>query len=174
MKRMPSPRWALVTGVSPGGMGEGEVKAFMDRGINVVATAQDIKLLDHLALNEKNGSASIERLELDVVSPDSIKAAVEKVTSLTDGRLDFLISRCCLSETVGSANKNVDNAGYGYYMPLLDVDIDKARKQYDVNVWGVLAVTQAFFPLLRAAKGSEPYLISILMLTLHRHRCQSG
>ena len=47
----------------------------------------------------------------------------------------------------------IDNAGYGYYMPLLDVDLDKARKQYEVNVWGVLAVTQAFFPLLRVAKG---------------------
>lgn len=46
-----------------------------------------------------------------------------------------------------------DNAGYGYYMPLLDVDLDQARKQYDVNIWGVLAVTQAFFPMLRHAKG---------------------
>ena len=47
-----------------------------------------------------------------------------------------------------------DNAGYGYYMPLLDVDIEKARKEYDVNVWGLLEVTQAFFPLLRIAKGT--------------------
>lgn len=47
----------------------------------------------------------------------------------------------------------VDNAGYGYYMPLLDVDLDQARKQYEVNVWGVLAMTQAFFPMLREAKG---------------------
>jgi NAD(P)-dependent dehydrogenase (short-subunit alcohol dehydrogenase family) len=38
-------------------------------------------------------------------------------------------------------------------MPLLDVDIEKAKKQYEVNVWGLLAVTQAFFPMLRAAKG---------------------
>lgn len=52
---------------------------------------------------------------------------------------------------------NVDNAGYGYYMPLLDVDVDKARKQYEVNVWGILAVTQAFFPLLRAAKGRPDF-----------------
>lgn len=39
-------------------------------------------------------------------------------------------------------------------MPLLDVDINKAKKQYEVNVWGVLAVTQGFFPLLRLAKGT--------------------
>jgi 1-acylglycerone phosphate reductase len=37
---------------------------------------------------------------------------------------------------------------------LLDVDLDKAKREYEVNVWGVLAVTQAFFPLLRAAKGT--------------------
>ena len=42
-------------------------------------------------------------------------------------------------------------------MPLLDVDIAKAQKQYDVNVWGVLSVTQAFFPLLREAKGVQPH-----------------
>lgn len=52
---------------------------------------------------------------------------------------------------------DADNAGYGYYMPLLDVELDKARKQYEVNVWGVLAVTQAFFPLLRAAKGMSHF-----------------
>lgn len=40
-------------------------------------------------------------------------------------------------------------------MPLLDVELEKARKQYEVNVWGILAVTQAFFPLLRAAKGQS-------------------
>ena len=49
----------------------------------------------------------------------------------------------------------VDNAGYGYYMPLLDVDLEQARKQYEVNVWGLLAVTQAFFPMLKEAKGTS-------------------
>lgn len=39
-------------------------------------------------------------------------------------------------------------------MPLLDIDLEQARKQYEVNVWGVLAVTQAFFPMLREAKGT--------------------
>ena len=40
-------------------------------------------------------------------------------------------------------------------MPLLDVDIEKAKKQFEVNLWGLLAVTQAFFPLLREAKGQK-------------------
>lgn len=76
-------------------------------------------------------------MHLDVTSPSSILSALEAVHHLTDGQLHFL----------------VNNAGYGYYVPLLDADIEEAKKQYDVNVWGLLAVTQAFFPLLRAAKG---------------------
>lgn len=38
-------------------------------------------------------------------------------------------------------------------MPLLDVNLDVAKKMFDVNVFGVIAVTQAFSPLLIAAKG---------------------
>lgn len=43
-------------------------------------------------------------------------------------------------------------------MPLLDVDLQKAKQQYEVNLWGVLAVTQAFFPILREAKGPHVVL----------------
>ena len=35
----------------------------------------------------------------------------------------------------------------------MDVDLEQARKEYEVNVWGILAVTQAFFPMLKEAKG---------------------
>jgi 1-acylglycerone phosphate reductase len=38
-------------------------------------------------------------------------------------------------------------------MPLLDSDLQTGRDLYEVNVFGVIAVTQAFFPLLRKAKG---------------------
>jgi NAD(P)-dependent dehydrogenase (short-subunit alcohol dehydrogenase family) len=131
-------KWALVTGVSAGGMGEGHVNALLERGINVVATAIDIKLLANLQVRTNTNGAAVVRLQLDVTSPESIASVVEEVKQKTDGRLDFLFN----------------NAGYGYYMPLLDVDLDKARKQYEVNVWGVLAMTQAFFPLLRAARGT--------------------
>lgn len=72
----------------------------------------------------------------------------------------------CLKSVIVDIVTDVDNAGYGYYMPLLDVELDKARKQYEVNVWGVLAVTQAFFPLLRAAKGiSQTRVVEEVILT---------
>ena len=39
-------------------------------------------------------------------------------------------------------------------MPLLDTDISMAKKMFDVNVFALIAVTQAFSPLLIAAKGT--------------------
>lgn len=132
------PRWALITGVSAGGMGEGHANALLERGINVIATAIDMQLLDSLQVRTNSNGAALIRLQLDVTSQDSINSAVEEVKQTTNGKLHWLFN----------------NAGYGYYMPLLDVDLDKARKQYEVNVWGVVAVTQAFFPFLRAAKGT--------------------
>lgn len=73
-------------------MGEGEVKAFLDRGVSVVATAIDVDLLMTIKAPEGANSPSLERLELDVTSAESISAAVTKVQGITGGKLDFLIS----------------------------------------------------------------------------------
>jgi 1-acylglycerone phosphate reductase len=47
-------------------------------------------------------------------------------------------------------------------MPLLDSDLQMGRDLYDINVFGVIAVTQAFFPLLRNAKGMIANIGSIV------------
>jgi 1-acylglycerone phosphate reductase len=46
-------------------------------------------------------------------------------------------------------------------MPLLDVDIDIAKKIYDVNVWGVVRTTQVFSSLVIAAEGTIVIIGSI-------------
>ncbi|CAI4210904.1 unnamed protein product [Parascedosporium putredinis] len=79
----------------------------------------------------------IEVIELDVESTESIRAAAETVNSFTGGRLDFLIN----------------NSGSGYNATVLDTDVQQARKMFDVNVFGLLEVTQAFAPQIIAAKG---------------------
>lgn len=38
-------------------------------------------------------------------------------------------------------------------MPILDEDIEKAKNIFDINVWGTVAVTKAFAPLVIKAKG---------------------
>lgn len=50
-------------------------------------------------------------------------------------------------------------------MPLLDTDISKAKKMFDVNIWGLLAVTQQFSPLLIASKGTLLNVASIAAYT---------
>lgn len=137
MTATPTRKWALVTGCSPGGLGEATTTAFLIRGVNVIATDISTQNTTYTHPPENTHDGFLVKMSLDVTSPSSMLSAFEAVQQLTDGSLDFL----------------VNNAGYGYYVPLLDADIQEARKQYDVNVWGLLAVTQAFFPLLRSAKG---------------------
>lgn len=53
----------------------------------------------------------------------------------------------------GKLDVLVNNAGLEFQSPLLDVDIAEAKRLYDVNVWGPLAVAQEFSPLLIETKG---------------------
>jgi short-subunit dehydrogenase len=52
-----------------------------------------------------------------------------------------------------SFDANIDNVE-GYNAPLLDTDVSVAKNVFDVNVFGLVAVTQAFAPLLIASKGT--------------------
>ncbi|KAI5358253.1 Putative short-chain dehydrogenase/reductase SDR, NAD(P)-binding domain superfamily [Septoria linicola] len=130
-------KWALITGAGPGGLGEAEANAFLHRGINVFATSVDIETTKHVSPIPGTNEGFLIQMHLDVTSEKSISHAFDFVQQITNGKLAYLIN----------------NAGYGYFTPLLDVDIARAKRQYDVNVWGALAVTRAFYPLLRAAKG---------------------
>lgn len=77
-------------------------------------------------------------LPLDVTSKESIeKCKAQLKTNGIDG-LDVLV------------NNAGGIAGGG---PILDMNIEESKKMFDVNVWGLLAVTQAFAPLLMDRKG---------------------
>jgi NAD(P)-dependent dehydrogenase (short-subunit alcohol dehydrogenase family) len=77
-------------------------------------------------------------LFIDVTDPDSIASATETVEEEVDQ-----------AGLVGLVN----NAGIGEAWPLEFVPLDEFRRQFEVNVFGHLAVTQAFLPLIRAATG---------------------
>nr|MBF3181138.1 SDR family NAD(P)-dependent oxidoreductase [Pseudomonas aeruginosa] len=47
----------------------------------------------------------------------------------------------------------VNNAGYGAMGPLLDGGVDAMRRQFETNVFAVVGVTRALFPLLRRKSG---------------------
>ena len=123
----------LVTGCSVGGIGYSIAEEFQKRGLHVFATARTPSKMGSIG-----DLPNVSTLALDVTSPSSIAAAFEAVKAKTGGTLDYL----------------VNNSGSQYVMPTLDLDIEEAKKMFDVNVWGVIAVTQAFAPLIIAAKGS--------------------
>jgi len=73
-------------------------------------------------------------LALDLTDEESMVAAARTVRK-AEGRLDAL----------------VNNAGYGSYGALEDVGIDEARRQFEVNVFGLMRFTQLFLPMMREA-----------------------
>lgn len=121
----------LVTGASSG-IGRSTALHLARKGHRVFATGRNESALTELQA-EAAGTA-LETIRLDVTSADSIAAARRAVDEATDGYgLDVL----------------VNNAGYGTAGPAeLCTDAD-LRAQYDVNVFGLMAMTRAFLPEMR-------------------------
>jgi len=116
----------LITGTSSG-LGRETALLFHAKGWNVVATMRAPERETHLC--------SLERVlvtHLDVEDSASITSAVDAALARF-GRVDVL----------------VNNAGYGAYGPLEATPMDKIRRQFEVNVLGLLATTKALLPHFR-------------------------
>lgn len=132
----------LVTGASTG---IGRACALhMDRlGWQVFA---GIRSAEAMASLRAEGSDRLVPLMLDVTDAGSIRGAVERV-----------------SAAVGEAGLFglVNNAGIPYGGPVEFLSLDAVRRLFEVNFFGVIAVTQAFLPLLRQARGRIVNMSSI-------------
>lgn len=124
----PTTRTWFVTGASRG-LGRAITVAALERGDRVAATARDLSALDDLVA--RHGDAVVP-LRLDVTDPDQARAAVRAATRAL-GRLDVV----------------VNNAGYGLFGTVEEITPAQLRAQLDVNLFGVLHVTQAVLPVLR-------------------------
>ncbi|KAH8696132.1 1-acyl dihydroxyacetone phosphate reductase [Talaromyces proteolyticus] len=122
----------LITGCSHGGLGAEMAKVYRSKGFRVFATLRNKAKAG--SLSEIDG---IEIVELEVTSVESIRQCADTITKRTGGTLDIL----------------VNNAGVNAIVPLLDASLDYAKKVYDANVWSIIAMAQAFAPLLIKAKG---------------------
>ena len=127
---MPGRQVVLVTGCSTG-IGRETVLEASGRGHFVFATARDPAAIADLAKRE-----NVRTLPLDVTDPASIAAAMQAAAA-DAGRLDAL----------------VNNAGYGQYGAVEEVSAEEWRAQYDVNVFGAVAMIRAALPALRGAGG---------------------
>jgi short-subunit dehydrogenase len=118
----------FITGASRG-FGKIWAEAFLKRGDNVVATARNLTHLDDLV--EKYGN-KILPVQLDVNNRTADFAAVKQAKEYF-GKIDVLIN----------------NAGYGLIGAIEETTEKEARDQMEVNVFGLLWLTQAVIPVMR-------------------------
>ena len=119
-------RVALVTGASSG-IGEAAALELARRGFTVYGAARRVDRMAGLA------DRGLHVIEMDVTDDASMTSGVERILR-EQGRIDVL----------------VNNAGYGSYGALEDVPMEEARRQFEVNVFGLARLTQLVLPHLRA------------------------
>jgi len=125
---------AAVTGASRG-IGRATALALASAGYRVYALARTMGDLEAVAAQGPAGA--IVPVEMDIADDSSRQAAVNRIIQDTDGYgLDVLIN----------------NAGYGQGGAMEEVSIDALRRQFDVNVFGLVGFTQPFIPGMRERK----------------------
>lgn len=122
-----NPKTILITGCSSG-IGLTSAEILQQRGYRVFATARSENDLNNL----KN--KGLEAVYLELKDSNSIKAAVEEVLKLCDGRLDALFN----------------NAGYGQPGAMEDISRDALREQFETNVFGYVELTNLVLPVMRS------------------------
>jgi NAD(P)-dependent dehydrogenase (short-subunit alcohol dehydrogenase family) len=140
----------LITGASSG-LGRDMALRLSALGVTVFATVR--KEEDGQTLQADAGSsANLVPVTLDVNSVEDIAAAVRTVEA-------------ALSERGLRLLAVVNNAGYGAKSPLELMTTHRLREQFETNVFAVVAVTNAFLPLLRDAASRSGSHASILMIS---------
>ena len=127
-------RTVVVTGASTG-IGAACAQHLDEKGFRVFATVRKQPDADRIAAL---GSSRLEPLFLDVTDAESISKAAQTV--------DAALQNAGLAGLVNNAGVSVD-------VPLECVDIGELRYQLEVNSIAPVAVTQAFLPSLRRARG---------------------
>ena len=125
-------RSVVITG-SSSGIGRAAAVRLARSGWRVFAGVR--KEADAESLKAEN--SSITPITVDVTDESTVAAAGKVVLDETGGRLDGL----------------VNNAGIVVHGPLEGVSVEEWQRQFDTNVLGLIRVTQAFLPALRAATG---------------------
>jgi NAD(P)-dependent dehydrogenase (short-subunit alcohol dehydrogenase family) len=127
---------ALVTGASAG-IGKAIVRRLLADGWTVYGAARRVANMADIQ------AAGAKLLAMDVTDEAGMQAAVNGLLA-AEGRIDAL----------------VNNAGYGSYGAIEDVPLAEARRQFEVNVFGVARLTQLVLPAMRKAHSGTIVNIS--------------
>ncbi|MFL9936944.1 oxidoreductase [Paraburkholderia sp. RL18-103-BIB-C] len=125
---MPSTKTMLITGVSSG-FGRALAEEALAAGYRVVGTVRSEQAKQSFeSLNSANAFGRV----LDVTDFDSIEDVVNRIEANV-GPLDVL----------------VNNAGYGHEGVMEESSLSEMRRQFDVNVFGAVAVMKSVLPYMR-------------------------
>lgn len=125
------PVW-FITGCSTG-FGRDLVTLLLGQGYRVVATARDVTKITDLVDGHADDALA---LALDVTDQDAIRHAVRQAEEKF-GRIDVL----------------VNNAGYGYMSAVEEGEDAPVRQMFDTNVFGLIDMTKAVLPGMRARRS---------------------
>ncbi len=128
---------ALVTGANKG-IGLETARQLGARGATVLAAARDEERGREAERAVRAAGADARFVPLDVTDPGSVQRAADWIDR-EYGRLDIL----------------VNNAGIARGNRPSETDLDAMREVYEVNVFGVIRVTNALLPLLRRAPAAR-------------------
>jgi NAD(P)-dependent dehydrogenase (short-subunit alcohol dehydrogenase family) len=136
---------ALITGANKG-IGFETARRLANEGYTVLIGARDKEKGKAAAARLRDEELDVRPLLIDVADGQSIEAAVRRVAH-DHGRLDVLVN---------NAGANFE---FGVGVRPRDFSIDTLRATYETNVFGPVAVTQAFLPLLQ--KGEQPRVVNL-------------
>ena len=126
----------LITGASSG-MGKDFALELLNKGYIVYGLARRIDKMDDLV------AAGGKAIAMDITDETQIEDAVNQVMD-EQGKVDVLIN----------------NAGYAVYGTVEEVPIDVARRQFEVNIFGLASLTQKIIPGMRERRSGTIINIS--------------
>jgi NADP-dependent 3-hydroxy acid dehydrogenase YdfG len=121
----------LITGCSSG-IGEATARRLASHGWSVYASARRLESIQQLS------SAGCKLLQLDVTDEQSMRTAVETI-----------------EREHGAVGVLVNNAGYSQGGPIEQVPMEAVRRQFETNVFGVIALTQLVLPAMRKQRWGK-------------------
>jgi NAD(P)-dependent dehydrogenase (short-subunit alcohol dehydrogenase family) len=145
---------ALITGANKG-IGLETARQLGKKEMTVLLGARDIKKGKTAAAELRKDGIDAQAIEIDVSDPDSINKAAAQVES-DFGRLDILVNNAGVM--TDDRGKKVSEQSLGTW-----------RETFDTNVFGLIATTDAFLPLLRKSDAGRIVNLSSILGSIEFH-----
>jgi NAD(P)-dependent dehydrogenase (short-subunit alcohol dehydrogenase family) len=153
-KSKPASKIALVTGATRG-IGFETARQLAAAGVHVLLAGRDRGKAVEAALRLQAQGLSAEAITLDVANGESIKAAAADVAR-KHGHLDILVNNAGVMRDDMQRKPS-------------EQSLETWRDTFDTNLFGVIATTQAFLPLLRQSPAGRIVNVSSLLGSITAH-----